>query len=291
MTVTRVLIIEGLINLIISLSKLTVGIMTQSTAVMADALHSFTDMINNIVAFVAMKIASAPADKEHPYGHQKFEYIAVFFLSVLLAVLGIEIIVRALSQEEYAVIDSDEGLWLLVGALVVNIVLSQWQRYWAQRLHSPILHADAAHTFSDVLTSVAVLAGWQLAAMGWVWIDKVIALLVALLVFRLSWQLFTSALPTLVDERANIEALSIHALQKETIKFNDIHEVSDVRTRWIGDQINIDLTLRVTPDLSLQQAHALSHRFEQHIKQLAAVNDVIIHVEPYVERAAPTVQT
>lgn len=285
MTVTAVLIIEGLVNLLIALIKLTVGIITQSTAVLADALHSLTDMINNIVALVAMKIARSPADKEHPYGHQKFEYLAVFFLSVLLAVLGVEIIVRAFTQDQHLVVDSDWGLWLLVGALGVNIVLSQWQRYWAQRLNSPILHADAAHTFSDVLTSVAVLAGWQLAAMGWRWLDSVLAVIVALLVFRLSWRLFKSALPTLVDESPGIEALSTSSLMQIASEFSDIQQVSDVRTRWFGDRINLDLTLRVTPELSLHQAHALSHLFENRLKKLAMLNDIIIHVEPYEQHS------
>ncbi len=152
------LIGEGLANLVVMLVKATVGFQTGSIAVIGDAIHSLADLANNAVAFVATRIASAPPDLEHPYGHRKFETLAVFGIATLLSVLALEIVLRALDRDPREVSADGWGLALMLGVLVVNIVIATWENRWARRLNSDILRADAKHTVSDVLTTVAVIA-------------------------------------------------------------------------------------------------------------------------------------
>ncbi len=278
--IKRVLVIEGSVNLLLTLTKLVVGLITHSSVILADALHSLTDLFNNVIAFVAIRISQKPPDKSHPYGHQKFEYLAIFLLAVLLSVVSLELVIYAVEHHGNVVQQNTTGLVLLVLAIVVNFSLSRWQMRKAKILKSELLAADAKHTFSDVLTSIAVLVGWQLAAAGWYWLDTVFCLGVAVLVGHLAWELFKQALPVLVDAKADDEALTVEVLSEYTRNFKGITCVSEVRTRRMGEQINADLTLLVSPDLTITQAHNLAHEFEDYLKNHVELDDVVIHIEP-----------
>ncbi|WP_255439066.1 cation diffusion facilitator family transporter [Aestuariibacter sp. GS-14] len=278
--IKRVLIIEGCVNLLMTLTKLSVGIITHSSVILADALHSLTDLFNNVIAFVAIRISQKPPDHSHPYGHQKFEYLAIFLLAVLLSVVSLELVIYAIEHHGNPVEQNITGLVLLILAIAVNFLLSRWQMGKAKFLRSELLAADAKHTLSDVLTSVAVLVGWQLAASGWYWLDTVFCLGVALLVAHLAWELFNQALPVLVDANANDKSLSVETLSRYTSDFNDIARVAEVRSRRMGEHINADLTLIVSPHLTVTQAHKLAHEFEDYLKKHIELNDVVIHIEP-----------
>ena len=135
----NVLLVEGACNLVVLIAKATVGFMTGSLALLGDAIHSLADLANNVVALVVVRIASEPPDREHPYGHQKFETLAVFGLAMLLAVLAIEIVIRAIDRSDREVVQTGWGLAVMLGVLVVNTGLAVWERRWAQKLGSQIL--------------------------------------------------------------------------------------------------------------------------------------------------------
>lgn len=167
--VRRIILVEGAANFLVLIGKLTVGISTGSLAVLGDAIHSVTDVTNNLVAWTAIRLSSQPADREHPYGHRKFETLAVFGLATLLAVLALELALHAIRRDKPEVGEDPWALAVMLGVLAVNIVIASWQRYWARRLHSDILLADANHTFADVLTTVVVIGGWpQEVILGWI---------------------------------------------------------------------------------------------------------------------------
>ena len=278
--ITRVLIIEGSVNLLLCLVKLVIGLVTQSSVILADALHSLTDLTNNIIAVVALRISHKPPDHSHPYGHQKFEYLAIFILAVLLSVVAFELVAYAYENHGQVVQQSYAGLGILILAIMVNFTLSQWEGRQAKKLGSKLLAADAKHTFSDVLTSIAVLVGWQLAAMGYYWLDTLFCLLVAIVVGKLAWELFQQALPVLVDADVTAEQFSPEQLARVVSEFVEIDGVTDIRSRAMGEQVICDLTLQINPELSLTAAHALSHAFEDRLKEEFELYDVIIHIEP-----------
>ncbi|MFX4228973.1 MAG: cation diffusion facilitator family transporter [Porticoccaceae bacterium] len=164
--IQRLIVLEGAANLLVLLSKLFVGLSTGSLAILADAIHSLTDVANNIVAWIVIRLSAMPADRKHPYGHRKFETIAVFALATFLAVLAFEIAQNAFTRETTEIVSGRWELVVMISALAVNISLALWQRYWALKLKSSIMLADAAHTFADVSTTVIVIVGWQLSSMG-----------------------------------------------------------------------------------------------------------------------------
>jgi len=275
--VQRLIIIEGCANLLMLLVKLFVGLSTGSLAVLADAIHSLTDVANNIVAWIVIRLSALPADREHPYGHRKFETLAVFGLATLLAVFAFEIARNAITRETTEIISGGWELALMIGVLVVNIVLASWQRYWATRLKSGIMLADAAHTFADVLTTVVVIIGWQLSSMGFLIMDRLCALGVAGLVFYLAYRLYKTAFPVLVDEYA----IDPEDLKNAVMNIPGVKSVGRIRSRWIGSEIAIDIVVSVNAELSTEESHRIADQVETMIEDKFQVGDAFIHVEPF----------
>lgn len=274
--VRRVILVEGSANLLVLIIKTIVGLSTGSMAILADAVHSLTDIANNIVAWVVMHFSSLPADLKHPYGHRKFETIAVFVLASILMVLAFEIAVTAVRKEETIVESSGFEFITMLSVLVINILITSWQHMWAQRLDSDILRADATHTFADVLTTIVVIIGWQLSAIGYVWLDRLCALGVACVIVYLAFNLFRRTLPVLVDEYA-INPEELISIIK---KVHGVKSVYKVRSRWIGNACAVDLVISVDPALTTEDSHTIADEVESLIEKSFDVTDISIHVEP-----------
>lgn len=279
MHVRKVLVIEGSINLLICLSKLSVGLITNSTVIIADALHSLTDVANNFIAWMAIKIAKTPEDSDHPYGHQKFEQLAVFGLATLLCIIAFEVLLNAFERFGQPVEQSFWGLIILICALLVNIALTLWESYWAKRLDSDILHADASHTLSDVLSSIVVIIGWQLASRGYYWLDAAFAIVLSGIVFYLAFKLFQRAIPILVD----YSDLDPDLVSQALTNLDDVKIVRRVRSRTSGKQRTADVIIAVDSKLSTSDSHHIADNIEKLLADKFAIHDVTVHVEPFDE--------
>ena len=274
--VQRVIVVEGFANLLVLTAKLLVGVSTGSLAVIGDAIHSLTDVMNNVVALVVVRHSSTPADLKHPYGHRKFETLAVFGLASLLVVFAFELALQTFRREEVQIATGGWELVLMLTVLAVNILLASWQRFWARKLNSDILLADASHTFADVLTTIVVIGGWQLSAMGYLWLDKACALGVSGLVLYLALGLFRRAIPILVDESAFDPA----GLREVVETVAGVCSVSRVRSRWIGSECAVDMIVAVDAKLPTQKAHDIADQIEAILEARFDVQDVTIHIEP-----------
>ena len=277
--VQRVILIEGSANLVVLLAKLWVGISTGSLAILGDAIHSLTDIVNNILAWVVLRLSVLPPDREHPYGHRKFETLAVFFLASLLTVLAFELALHAIQKEDAEIVSSSWELFIMLGVLTVNISVAAWQRMWARRLKSDILMADANHTFADVLTTIVVILGWQLSAMGYLWLDRICALAVSALILYLAYSLFKKAKPILVDEFA----LDPELLTNTIREVEGVLQVNRVRSRWIGSEKAIDIVISVDAKLSTEESHKIATEIESLIEDKFDATDISIHVEPHTK--------
>lgn len=275
--IQRLIIIEGSANLLVLLSKLFVGLTTGSLAIIADAIHSLTDVANNVVAWIVIRLSIMPADRDHPYGHRKFETIAVFALATLLTVLAFEIGKNAITKETAEIVSGKIELTVMIIVLFINIGLAFWQRYWAKKLKSSIMLADAAHTFADVLTTAIVILGWQLASYGFLFIDRLCALGVSGLIFYLAYQLFKTAFPVLVDEYA----IDPGDIRKSVSAVEGVKEVGRIRSRWVGSDIALDVVVSVDAELTTQESHKIADKIETMIEGKYRVADALIHIEPY----------
>ena len=280
--VRRVILIEGAANCLVLGLKTWVGLTTGSLAILGDALHSLTDVFNNVVAWIVIRISAKPPDREHPYGHRKFEGLAVFILATLLAVLAFELATRALRRDAAVPIMHPAALALMFVVLLINVALSAWQRRWAIRLKSDILLADANHTFADVLTTMIVIAGWQLSARGFPWLDTACALGVSGLVMYLAYSLFRRVAPVLVDEMA----VPPEKLTDRIATIAGVREVRRVRTRWIGSESSADVVVAVENTLSIEESHEIADAIEAALETDFGIEDITIHVEPQIREAS-----
>jgi len=274
--VRRVIIIEGLANVAVLALKLVVGVSTGSLAVLGDALHSLSDVANNAVAWFVVRISSQPPDRDHPYGHRKFETLAVFVLATLLTVLGIELALGALRREAQPTVGDPWTLPLMLGVLAINVALASWEGAWARRLSSDILGADARHTFADVLTTIVVIVGWQLSVRGYPWLDTVCAIAVAAFVLALAFGLFRRAIPILVDSIA-VEPEAVGDVARAV---HGVRGVKTVRSRSTGGSTAIDMIVTVDSGITAADAHAITDAIEEELRAHLSIDDVTIHVEP-----------
>ena len=275
--IRRVLGITLLLNIAVSAGKIVVGTLSASLAMVADGYHSLLDGANNVIGLIVVGWAAEPPDLEHPYGHRKFETLAVFGIATLLSVLAIQIILGALDRDPREVSAEGWGLALMLGVLVVNIVIAAWENRWARRLDSDILRADAKHTVSDVLTTVAVIAGWQLAANGYRWLDALASIIVAAIILYLAYGLFKKAIPVLVERSiANAEALA-----SVVSAVPGVQEIRRVRSREGGSGPAVELVVSVDRNLSTADSHAIADEIERVIGEKFSVNDVTVHIEPH----------
>ncbi|MDX2243763.1 MAG: cation diffusion facilitator family transporter, partial [Leptolyngbyaceae cyanobacterium bins.302] len=205
--VRRVLLITLLLNIFVMVLKVIVGSLTGSLSLLADALHSVTDSANNVLGLFTSRLSSPEPDRDHPYGHQKYEAVGALGIAAFLGIAFFEIvqtaIERVMSDQVSTVTISSSELWILLIVLGINIFVAYYERREGHRVKSPILIADAQHTMSDIWVTISVMGGligvW---AWGLQWLDVVLAFPVAILVFYSGWSVLKDNLPSLVDEMA-----------------------------------------------------------------------------------------
>ncbi|MDJ0788185.1 MAG: cation diffusion facilitator family transporter [Myxococcota bacterium] len=279
--VRRVILIEGSANAGVLVLKLAAGVATGSAAILGDALHSLTDLANNALAWFVVRLSQQPPDREHPYGHRKFETLAVFALATLLAVLAFELALRAIQREDPVILHSDWALVVMLVVLGVNVVLASWQLFWARRLDSDILRADSRHTVSDVLTTLVVIGGWQAATRGHAWVDTAAALGVAATIAVLSFGLFRRSIPILVDQ----SALEPDVVEQTVLRVPGVVGVRSVRSRGYGAAAAVDVVASVAAELSTHDSHEIADAIENELRRCFPVEWVNVHVEPAEGRA------
>ncbi|HIK41901.1 cation transporter [Thermoleptolyngbya oregonensis NK1-22] len=279
-TVRRVLLITLGLNLLVMALKATVGFLTGSLSLLADALHSVTDSANNILGLVASRFSSPYPDRSHPYGHQKFEAVGALGISAFLGIACFEIlqgaITRILGGGEPLILEGWE-LWLLLLVLGINIFVTFYERRVGERIGSPILLADARHTMSDVWVTITVMAGllgvWVL---GVQWLDVALAFPVALLVFWSGWQVLKENLPWLVDEMA-IAPEKIHAIVTQVPGVVNCHSIASRGV--VGRQVFIEMHLVVNAE-DVDTAHDITEAVEAALEDAFSPVRTTIHVEP-----------
>jgi len=274
--VRRVLLVEGSANAVVLGVKLAVGVTTGSVAILSDAVHSLADVANNVMAWVAMRLASAPPDRDHPYGHRKFEPLAVFVLATLLSVMAVQIALHSFDRSAGPIEHSDWGLAMMLGVLGVNIAISILETGWARRLDSDLLHADVRHTASDAATTVSVVVGWQLAARGYEWVDTAAALGVSALILYLAYGLFRRAIPILVDAATT----DPERIMRVAERVAGVRQTRRVRSLGSGTQARIELTVRVDPALTTRESHEIADAVEDALGRAFATDDITVHIEP-----------
>jgi cation diffusion facilitator family transporter len=277
-----VLIITFGLNIAASAAKLGVGLWTGALSLVADGLDTLFDGISNIVGILAVRVSSRPPDKEHPYGHRKFETLAAMFIAAALFITAWELargaIDRLLVPQPVIVNRFTIGALLFSGA--IQSFTGIWELRKGRELHSEVLIADARHTLASIGVSIAVLAGLVLVWAGYLWVDPLVALLVAGVIAKIGVDTVRENIPALVD-RAPLAEESIGQVVASVEGVASYHRI---RSRGPEDNVAIDLHVRVAPNITMQDANAIADEVRRRLLALAGVGDVTVHVE--AERTA-----
>lgn len=274
----------GLIaNIILAGLKLTVGVLGSSQAVVADAVHSISDMTTDVAVLVGVRFWSPPADECHPYGHRRIESIVTVGIGVALAAVGFAIAYKGIATVRN--MDIVQPRWIAFAGAMISIVtkevLYRWTIAVGRRTRSSALCANAWHHRSDALSSIPAALAVALAALNpaWSFVDHIGAVIVALFIVHASWRIISPALAELSDKGAPAGTTS--RICEVAAATEDVHDVHAVRTRRMGPGIFVDLHITVDGSMTVDRGHEVSETVKRNIiEQVADVIDVVVHLEP-----------
>jgi cation diffusion facilitator family transporter len=267
------------LNLAVAAAKIALGLATGAVSVLSDGYHSLTDTASNIVAIIGVRIAGAPPDADHPYGHRKFETMASVGILIFLLLVLREVLSAAWERLQAGGAPSITALTFLVmgGTVLVNLAVVVYERSAGRRLQSEVLLADAHHTVSDLMTSATVIVALVGVKLGYVWLDPLAAVVVAAFIGFACWEIFNSTTGVLADHIVIAEQ-EIRDVVSGVAEVIGCHHI---RTRGSADFVFLDLHIWMDANMPLDRAHSLSHVVKDRLMQrFPQIKDAIIHIEP-----------
>lgn len=280
----RVSFVTILGNVLLSVFKLTAGIVAHSNAMISDAMHSASDVFSTIVVIIGIKLSSKESDKEHPYGHERLECVAALILSMILFVIGLFIGFEATKN----ILSGDymdlrvPGQLALVAALVSIIskeAMFWYTRFYAVKIDSSALMADAWHHRSDALSSIGALIGIAGARLGFPIMDSIASLVIFVFIVKAAYDIFKDAVDKMVDHACDEETeKQIYAC---VVDNQDVMGIDLLRTRIFGNKIYVDAEIEVNASYTLQKSHEIAETVHDEIEQkFPKIKHVMVHVNP-----------
>jgi len=270
------------VNLMLAIIKTVGGILGQSAALLADGLHSISDLVSDGMVLMAARHAAHDADEDHPYGHARFETIATVALGILLLLVGIGIAwdgINRLLSDQTPVIPHVYTLYIAGLSIVSNEVLYHVTRRVGIRIRSNMLQANAWHHRTDAVSSVIVLIGIGGAQMGYPLLDAYAAIAVALMIMKIGVEVAYQSIMELVDTA--LDAEEVEQIRQTILMRADVQELHMLRTRRMGHNALVDVHIQVAPRLSVSEGHHISEQVERDlIKRFEDINDVTVHIDP-----------
>ena len=288
----RVSMVSIIGNLVLSLFKLFAGVVAHSAAMVSDAVHSASDVFSTFVVIIGIKLAAKESDKEHPYGHERLECEAAIILAMVLFFTGLEIGISAVKNifGGEAVQLQAPGALALVAALISiasKEAMYWYTRYYAKKIDSSALMADAWHHRSDAFSSIGALIGIGASMLGYPVMDSVASLVIFLFITKAAFDIFQDAMDKMVDHSCDEEterAINDCVLTNPQVKGVDL-----LQTRIFGNKIYVDVEIQVDGEYTLCQAHDIAEAVHDKIElQFPKVKHIMVHVNPLEENAGET---
>ena len=289
---TRVTLIGMCLDLILGFGKIAGGMYTQSFALITDGIHSLTDAFTDVFVVIVTRTAYSDPDREHQYGHGRFETIGTITMGILFFIIaGILLYdsINRLRASESIPVPALAGVVIAAISIASKEWIYQYTMRVARRLNSNLLKANAWHSRTDAFSSIAVLIGIVAAQLGYVWMDIVAAMFVALIIAKIGWELCADSLKELVDtavpdhRRAQFEAC--------ILAVEGIQGITNLRSRLSGGRIILEIRLLVNPRISVSEGHQLGEIVSRSlISQFSDISEVLAHIDPVThgeERSIP----
>lgn len=270
------------VNFVLAVIKIVGGIIGQSQALLADGIHSLSDLASDAMVLLAVKHAGEDADEDHPYGHARYETLATVALGVLLITVAGGIAYDAILRLEQPDKIAVPALFTLVIAaisIISNEGLYHATRAVAQKIRSPLLEANAWHHRSDAVSSIVVLIGIGATYIGYPMLDAIAAIVVALMIAKIGLDLSRQSIQELVDTA--LEPDMVEQIKQTILSIDDVRQLHLLRTRRMGHNALVDVHIQVSPKLSVSEGHHITESVETNLKdKFEEVNDVTVHIDP-----------
>ena len=269
-------------NVVLTVLKFSAGVLGHSSAMISDAVHSFSDILATGVVYFTIGIAAKPKDKEHPYGHGKAEALGAFTVGLILVGVGLTVLFESV-KKIFIVTTPPIGI-LPVVAAAVSIVFKEWMfRYThgiGKKINNRAIMANAYDHRSDVYTSFAALSGILMAKLGWPLFDPVAGAVIVLAIFRMSYKIIRSAALELMDTQLDVDLINRITRIAENVE--GIEHVHQIKARRYGHYFLVDLKVDIDPQMTVLRSHDITARAKKRIfDEISTVGDVIIHVNPH----------
>lgn len=278
--IRNILAVVLLLNLLVAGAKLGYGFVSGSVAMTADGFNSLLDGFANVIGIVGIAVASRPPDREHHFGHGRYETLASMAIGALMAVAVIEIVQSAIERWQAGDVPDVTRLsfGVMLGTMAINSGVTIWERRNARKLRSDLLAADARHTGTDVLVSAAVILGLAGERIGLRGADAAISLVVAAMIAWTAWGILRDASLVLTDAATNIEpAVLLGAI----LAAPGAITAHNLRVRSSGGQNWVEVHVTVEPELTVKQAHEVATGVEAAIRnEIGPETHAIVHIEP-----------
>ena len=269
-------------NAVIILLKIVAGILSGSISIISEAIHSFSDFLASVLTFFAVTRSSEPADKEHQFGHGKYEDMSGFIEGGLIILAGLYIIyesVKKLILGYNIEFNSMLGIYVMAFAVVANFMVSSYLFYVAKKADSVSLYADAEHLRTDIFSSLGVLIGLILIKItGIVILDPIIAIIVAIIIIKAGYSISKETLNNLLD--GSLPEEDMKKIESILDKNISIKGYKDLKTRKVGQCKDIEITIFFEPNLTIAQCHKICDEIEAEFAKSFSNMTIIIHPEP-----------
>ena len=280
----RVSMITIIGNIALSVIKLLAGIIAHSNAMISDAVHSASDVFSTIVVIIGIKLASKKSDKEHPYGHERLECVAAIVLAIVLFITGLGIGMEALKNIASGNYDNLQvpGILALIAA-ILSIVTKEgmywYTRYYAKKIDSSALMADAWHHRSDAFSSIGALIGIGGARLGFPIMDSIASLVIFVFIVKAAFDIFKDAMDKMVDHSCD-EAME-NQLRDCIMRNDNVLGIDILQTRIFGNKIYVDVEIQADGSLTLQEGHKIAEAVHDDIERtFPKVKHIMVHVNP-----------
>jgi len=281
------------VNLMLAVIKTVGGIVGQSQALLADGIHSISDLASDGMVLLAAKHAGEEADEDHPYGHGRFETLATVVLGIFLIVvaggIAYDAVIR-LQHPEDIVIPATFTLAIAAISILANEGLYHATKAVAHKIRSPMLEANAWHHRSDAVSSIVVLIGIGATFYGYPLLDAIAAILVALMIAKIGLDLSKQGMQELVDTA--LDAETVEEIKATIMSIDDVRHMHMLRTRRMGHNALVDVHIQVSPKLSVSEGHHIAEMVEIAVTdKFDEINDVTVHIDPEDDETAASCKT
>ncbi len=283
----KVSVISIIVNIILSAFKFVSGLVAHSGAMLSDAVHSLSDVVSTIIVIIGFKLSNKEADFEHPYGHEKIEPIAAVVLAMILFVTGIMIGYTGFSNiiSKRYVVNAIPGILALIAAIssiIIKEAMYWYTRYYAKKIDSQALMADAWHHRSDALSSIGSFIGIFASRIGFPIFDSLATIIICIFILKVSIDIFRDSIDRVIDHSCSKEM--IQEIEGIIMQNEEILAIDLIKTRLFGNKVYTDVEIRLDGNNSLQHAHAVAEQVHNNVKrELPIVKHCMIHVNPSIE--------